>query len=52
MRKLGSLLLALVFAITVFTSCVDAQADEVYDNVVPEKTQDGEQPGHQTSGPE
>lgn len=52
MRKLGSLLLAVVFASAVLTSCVDAQADEVYDNVVPEKTNLGSNNGeHEGSGP-
>ncbi|MEO9966535.1 MAG: hypothetical protein ABJF11_12135 [Reichenbachiella sp.] len=51
MKKLGSLLLAVIFASTVFTSCVDAQADEIYDNIVPEKTHDGDGSTHQTSGP-
>ncbi|UXX78963.1 hypothetical protein N7E81_16540 [Reichenbachiella carrageenanivorans] len=52
MRKLGSLLLAVVFASTLLTSCVDAQADEVYDNVVPEKTNLGDGTGgHDGSGP-
>ncbi|MEP2023762.1 MAG: hypothetical protein ABJH98_08760 [Reichenbachiella sp.] len=51
MRKLISLLLVVLFLSTIVTSCVDAQADEVYDNVVPEKTQDGDGTDHQTSGP-
>lgn len=51
MKKLGSLLLALIFATTIFTSCVDAQADEIFDNVVPEKTNDGNGSSHGTSGP-
>ncbi|MEP3387119.1 MAG: hypothetical protein ABJO02_02970 [Reichenbachiella sp.] len=52
MKKLGSLLLAVIFVGTILTSCVDAQADEIYDNVVPEKTEVGDgSTGHQTSGP-
>lgn len=51
MKKLGSLLLAVLFAGTLLTSCADAQADEIYDNVVPEKTNHGEESDHQTSGP-
>lgn len=51
MKKLGSLLLAVIFAGTLLTSCADAQADEIYDNVVPEKTNQGEENKHKTSGP-
>lgn len=51
MRKLGSFLLAVIFSTVVLSSCADAQADEIYDNVVPEKTQDGDGTEHQTSGP-
>ncbi|WP_420581434.1 hypothetical protein [Reichenbachiella sp.] len=52
MKKLGSLLLAVIFASSLLSSCVDAQADEIYDNVVPEKTEVGNgSTGHQTSGP-
>lgn len=52
MKKLGSLLLAVIFAITLLSSCVDAQADEIFDNIVPEKTQDGNTTGHETTGPQ
>ena len=51
MRKIVSLLLVVIFASTFITSCVDAQADEIYENIVPEKTKDGENSGHNTSGP-
>lgn len=51
MRKLVSLLLVVLFLSSIATSCSDAQADEVYDNVVPEKTQDGDPTNHETSGP-
>jgi len=51
MKKLGSFLLAVIFAGAVLTSCADAQADEVYDNIVPEKTNNGRAIDHQTSGP-
>ncbi|WP_422358684.1 hypothetical protein [Reichenbachiella sp.] len=51
MKKLGSLLLAVIFAGSLLTSCVDAQADEIYDNVVPEKTSEGENSSHKTTGP-
>ena len=52
MRKLVSLLLVVLFISTIVTSCVDAQADEVYDNVVPEKTENGSVTGSGgTSGP-
>lgn len=52
MKKLGSLMLAVIFAGTILTSCADAQADEIYDNVVPEKTEYGStNGGHQGSGP-
>ncbi|SMD39077.1 hypothetical protein SAMN04488029_4031 [Reichenbachiella faecimaris] len=51
MRKLVSLLLVVLFLSSIATSCVDAQADEVYDNVVPEKSQDGDATNHETSGP-
>lgn len=51
MKKLGSLLLAVIFAGSVLTSCVDAQADEIYDNVVPEKTNNGQTSDHTTNGP-
>lgn len=51
MKKLGSLLLAVLFAGTLLTSCADAQADEIYDNVVPEKTTQGDDGSHKTTGP-
>ncbi|MEO9805941.1 MAG: hypothetical protein ABJF04_21965 [Reichenbachiella sp.] len=52
MKKLGSLLLAVIFTSAVFTSCIDAKADEIYDNIVPEKSQDGSTTGGGgTSGP-
>lgn len=51
MKKLGSILLVVLFTSAVFTSCVDAQADEIFDNIVPEKTYDGNASGHGTSGP-
>lgn len=41
MKKLGSLLLAVIFTSAVFTSCVDATAEEVYNDIAPEKTQNG-----------
>lgn len=47
MKKLGSFLLAIIFSVVLFTSCADAQADEVYDHIVPEKTNRGDNSGHQ-----
>lgn len=41
MKKLLSLLLVVLFVSSIATSCSDAQADEIYDNVVPEKTEHG-----------
>lgn len=47
MKKVGTFLLAIIFSAALFTGCADAQADEVYDHVVPEKTNKGDNSAHQ-----
>ena len=53
MKKIVSCFFAVLFIGSLLTSCMSAQADEIYENVVPEKSTDGnvENTGHRTGGP-
>lgn len=52
MKKIASFFFAVLFVGSLLTSCMTAKADEIYENVVPEKSNQGNaNSGHQTEGP-
>jgi len=52
MKKLITFLFTVLFVGTMLSGCADAQADEIYNTIVPEKGDDGDAgPGHSGGGP-